>query len=68
MSNESWETLLTTFSWFAMVWFTSTGFSLIVLQLLLPSAANRLRANPSTGGGWAHSLWYGRERIYATVP
>lgn len=67
MDIEFWERLLTTFSWFAMVWFTTTGLSLIVLQFLLPAAANQIRANPPTGAGWAHSLWYGRERIYAVV-
>lgn len=70
MTPESimqWETLFTTFSWFAMVAFVSIGLSLILLQLLLPMAWNQIRANPPKGTGWAHRLWYQRERIYGAV-
>jgi hypothetical protein len=62
-----WETIFTTISWFSMVAFVSIGISLIVLQFLLPMAWNQIRANPPTGTGWAHSLWYGRDKVYGAV-
>jgi hypothetical protein len=67
MTNEMWVLIMTTLSWFAMVWFVSTGISLIVLQLLLPLAWSQIRANPPKGAGWAHALWYERQRIYTIV-
>lgn len=62
-----WERIFTTISWFSMVAFVSIGISLIVLQFLLPLAWNQIRANPPKGAGWAHALWYGRDRIYGAV-
>ena len=70
MTPESitlWETIFTTFSWFSMVAFVSIGLSLIVLQVLLPMAWDQIRATPPKGTGWAHRLWYGRDRVYGIV-
>ena len=61
------ETLTIAVSWFSMVWFATTGILLIITQALLPRAWEAIRANPPHGPGWAHSLWYGRSKVYARI-
>lgn len=56
-----------TFGWFSLVWFTTTGLLLILLQALLPLAWQQIRAQPPHGPAWAHTLWYQRGRIYGTI-
>lgn len=58
------EIMWNTLGWFWLVWWGSAGLMVLALQFLLPRAFESVRASPPRGPGWAHGLWYGRERIY----
>ncbi len=62
MAELFWQT----FGWFTLVWFTSAGLFIILMQFLLPRAWKQIQSHPPHGPAWAHRLWYRRERVYGT--
>ena len=67
MDTET-ERLVIGVSWFALVWFASSGLLLIMMQALLPRGWEQIRARPpSARPGWAYALWSRQREVYGGV-